>query len=109
MPFVWIGDGPPREIEWFKIEVENLRDAAADIQKVRVNGQPADVRETSCEKDGPGWAHISAGHMAAEQSPYEIVVVYRARDSGRGGELRATVELRDGNYVVTGEESAPLP
>lgn len=103
-PILVIGDGPIERSEWLKIEIENLRDAAADIDEVRVNDYPADVDDTRSENDNPASASFGAAYFSTNREPHEILVLYHARDTGLPGVLEATIKRLDGDLVVVREK-----
>jgi hypothetical protein len=105
VPKIWVMDGPPPPpSDRLRIEIENLRDAAADIDEVRINDYPAEPQEAGCEKGKPAKADFAASLFTADREPHEILVLYHARDSGHLGVMEATVERREGDLVVLGEK-----
>jgi hypothetical protein len=107
VPLVYFGDGPITRSDRLRIEIENLRDAAADIDEVRIGDYPADTYEAGVERGKPGKADFGAVYFTEDREPREILVLYHAPDTGRPGVLEATIERRDGSLIVVREKDGP--
>jgi hypothetical protein len=103
LPIVVIGDGPIEHSDWLRIEIENLRDAAADIDQVHVNEHRAVTEKASCEKRDPAKADIKVEHLDPNRGPHEIEVRYHDRDSGAPRFLKAILRRDADGWCVESE------
>lgn len=81
--------GPMPEDKFLVVSVENLRDAAADLHDVLVNGQGGEIRAAGCEKGTYGSAVFPMDAFADQN---ELTVLYKARETGRRGRLVVTFD-----------------